>query len=209
MDDVQDGPLYRHIVEHAADVVATLDPSSGRITYISPSVRLTLGYAPEELVGTPISSLAAPGEPCGTVAALVQRVRDVEAGDQAALVVTDRLDVLRRDGAVVTLELVTTLVTGVGGRVTDAVCVARDVTGRASLETGRRPPADRPISDRPSRRAVHDLNNLLTAVLGYATFALARLAPDHPATADVRELRDAAAQAAELVRVRLARIDEP
>ena len=209
MHDVEDGPLYRQIVEHAADIIATLDPSSGRIAYVSPSVRRVLGYAPEELVGTPISGLAAPGEPSEAVPSLGERVRSVEAGDQSALVATDRLDVLRRDGAVVALELTTALVTGAGGRVTDVVCVARDITKRASIETGRLPPADRPAANRPARRAIHDLNNLLTAVLGYATFALTRLPPDHPASADVRELRDAAAQAAELVRVRLAGIDEP
>lgn len=200
--------MYRHIVEHAADIIATLDPSSGRIAYISPSVRPVLGYAPEELVGTPIGGLAAPGGPHETVPSLGQRVRSVEAGDQSALVATDRLDVLRHDGAVVALELTTALVTGAGGRVTDVVCVARDITKRASLEAGR-PPAEQSAEGRSSRRAVHDLNNLLTAVLGYATFALTRLPPDHPASADVRELRDAAAQAAELVRVRLARVDEP
>jgi PAS domain S-box-containing protein len=206
---MEDGPSYRHIVEHAADIIAMLDPSSGRIVYVSPSVRRVLGYAPEELIGTPISGLAAPGAPDETVPSLGQRVRSVEAGDQSALVATDRLDVLRHDGAVVALELTTALVTGVGGRVTDVVCVARDITTRTSVEIGRRPPADQPAEGRSSRRAVHDLNNLLTAVLGYATFALTRLPPDHPASADVRELRDAAAQAAELVRVRLARVDEP
>jgi PAS domain S-box-containing protein len=209
MKNVEDGFLYRHIVEHAADIIATLDSSSGRIVYISPSVRRVLGYTPEELVGTPIGGLAAPGGPHETVPSLDQRVRSVEAGDQSALVATDRLDVLRHDGAVVTLELTTALVTGVGGRVTDVVCVARDITRRASLETARRPPAEQSAEGRSARRAVHDLNNLLTAVLGYATFALTCLSPDHPASADVRELRDAAAQAAELVRVRLARVDEP
>ncbi|HEX7485083.1 MAG TPA: PAS domain-containing protein, partial [Vicinamibacterales bacterium] len=57
MKNVEDGPLYRHIVEHAADIIATLDPSSGRIVYISPSVRRVLGYAPDELVGTPIGPI--------------------------------------------------------------------------------------------------------------------------------------------------------
>jgi PAS domain S-box-containing protein len=207
--NVEDGPLYRHIVEHAADILATLEPSSGRIAYISPSVRRVLGYAPEELVGTPIGGLAAPGGPGEPVASLGQRVRSVEAGDQSALVATDRLDVLRRDGAVVALELTTTLVTDDGGRVTDVVCVARDITKRTSFEIGRRPQAAQPAEGRSSRRAVHDLNNLLTAVLGYATFALTRLPPDHPASADVREVRDAAEQAAELVRSRLAGVDEP
>jgi PAS domain S-box-containing protein len=209
MDHVQDGPLYRHLVEHAADIIAMIDPSSGGIAYISPSVHRVLGYAPEELVGRPIGTLAAPGDLRETIPSLGQRVRSVEAGDASAIVATDRVGVVRRDGATVTLELVTTLVTGVGGRVTDLVCVAREVTMQAARETGHRPSVDQAIAGRPDRRAVHDLNNLLTAVLGYATFALSRLPPDHPATADIRELHAAAAQAAELVRVRLAKVDEP
>jgi PAS domain S-box-containing protein len=205
---VEDGSKYRHIVEHASDIVATLEPSSGRIVYISPSVQRVLGYSPEELVGTPISGLAAPGEFSEIIPSLGPRVRSVEAGDQSALVATDRLTARRRDGAVVALELVTTLVTGVGGRVTGVVGIARDVTTRAALETAGHASADRSATGQPDRRAVHDLNNLLTAVLGYASFALTHLSPDHPATADVKELQDAAARAVDLVRARLMRVDE-
>ncbi|WP_254840825.1 PAS domain S-box protein [Natronomonas marina] len=42
--------LYRGIVEESPDIATIID-AEGTITYMSPSVRRTLGYEPEELVG--------------------------------------------------------------------------------------------------------------------------------------------------------------
>ncbi len=211
MDDAEDGSLYRSIVEHATDIIATLEPASGRITYISPSVHRALGYTPEELVGTSIGGLAGPDGSAQVIPSLEQRVRRAERGDRSALYANDLVEARRRNGDVVALELASTLVAGDGGRITGVVCIARDVTGRAALagRAGERPAGAEPAAEQPPRRAVHDLNNLLTAVLGYSTFALTRLPPDHAAAADLKEVRDAAAQAAELVRVHFARVDRP
>ncbi len=208
MDDAEDGSLYRSIVEHATDIIATLEPASGRITYISPSVHRALGYTPEELVGTPIGGLAGPDGSAQVIPSLEQRVRRAERGDRSALYANDLVEARRRNGDSVSLEMASTLVAGDGGRITGVVCIARDVTGRAA-RAGGRPAGAEPAADQPPRRAVHDLNNLLTAVLGYSTFALTRLPPDHAAAADMKEVRDAAAQAAELVRVHFARVDRP
>ncbi|MFB6250689.1 MAG: PAS domain-containing sensor histidine kinase [Halobellus sp.] len=45
-----DGTLHRRIVEELSDI-ATIIASDGRIRYVSPSVRETLGYDPAELTG--------------------------------------------------------------------------------------------------------------------------------------------------------------
>ncbi len=46
----------------------------------------------------------------------------------------------------------------------------------------------------------HDFNNLLTAIGGYSLLALNRLAPDHPARADLEEVQKAGDRAAALTR---------
>ena len=50
----------------------------------------------------------------------------------------------------------------------------------------------------------HDLNNALTTIAGYTALALAELADDHPARADVEEIRRAAARAESVTRQLLA-----
>jgi signal transduction histidine kinase len=50
----------------------------------------------------------------------------------------------------------------------------------------------------------HDFNNLLTAIIGYADIVLSTVPRDHPIHADVSEIRQAGARAAELTRQLLA-----
>jgi len=45
-----EGSLHRNLVEESSDIATIID-SDGTITYVSPAVRRTLGYEPEELVG--------------------------------------------------------------------------------------------------------------------------------------------------------------
>jgi CheY-like chemotaxis protein len=50
----------------------------------------------------------------------------------------------------------------------------------------------------------HDFNNLLTAICGYSSFALSRLAPGDPARGDIEEVMNAGERAATLTRQLLA-----
>jgi PAS domain S-box-containing protein len=52
---------FRHLIENAPDLITVVEPS-GEVRYQSPSVRRTLGYAPEELVGTSIWRLIHPDD---------------------------------------------------------------------------------------------------------------------------------------------------
>lgn len=53
-------------------------------------------------------------------------------------------------------------------------------------------------SDR--RHLVHELNNALTAISGYAEYVLARLPDDHPLRKQVAEIRNAGHRAAQAAR---------
>jgi CheY-like chemotaxis protein len=59
----------------------------------------------------------------------------------------------------------------------------------------------------------HDINNAMTTVLGFAEFAARRLSTDHPAAADLAEIRHGADRAAEIARQLLTfsrrRVEEP
>lgn len=53
--------LHRLLVEHASDLFTMVDVE-GRVLYASPSHRKVLGYAPEELVGTPVLQFVHPDD---------------------------------------------------------------------------------------------------------------------------------------------------
>lgn len=52
---------YRLIAENASDVVFELDPDF-RVTWASPSVEVVLGHKVDDLIGTDVAALAAPGD---------------------------------------------------------------------------------------------------------------------------------------------------
>ena len=112
---------YQHLIESVTDLVLSLD-REGRITYINPAVRPTLGYAPEELMGEPIDRLIHPED--RTVVEAVCELR--RRGQASPAPCTCRL--VAKDG---TLRYVQGLVhypTSESEEDTDAVVVLRDVT---------------------------------------------------------------------------------
>ncbi len=103
-------------------------------------------------------------------------------------------------------------------QVIDRGLIARDESGRACRMLGtmadvtERRRAEEQLAQAQRMEAVgrlaggiaHDLNNMLTAIVGYSTFVEQGLAGDAPARADVREIRRAADRSAALTRSLLA-----
>jgi PAS domain S-box-containing protein len=99
-------------------------------------------------------------------------------------------------------------------QVIDRGLIARDESGRACRMLGtmadvtERRRAEEKLAQAQRMEAVgrlaggiaHDLNNMLTAIVGYSTFVEQGLAGDASARADVRELRRAADRSASLTR---------
>ena len=80
----------------------------------------------------------------------------------------------------------------------------QDVTERRQLEEQLRHALKMEAVGRLTGGVTHDLNNALTAIVGYTELALAALAVDHPAREDVAEIRRAAARAESVTRRLLA-----
>ncbi|MBX9661550.1 MAG: hypothetical protein K2X00_23570 [Nitrospiraceae bacterium] len=78
--------------------------------------------------------------------------------------------------------------------------VAR-VNGRAGLLKSDEPRPD--IAAAPPR-LIHDLNNLLTSINGFADLLLAQLTPDHPARTGAEQIRLAGKRAATLLKAQSA-----
>jgi two-component system, cell cycle sensor histidine kinase and response regulator CckA len=191
---------HRLISENSGDVIWTFDLASERLTYVSPSVQRVLGYSPEELLDQPVAALVAPGSYEEALALLHERIRSFEAGDSSVQVANDQLSHVRKDGTIVPIEIVTTLVVGEGNRVREILGVSRDITQRTLLEARFREAQKMEAVGRLAGGVAHEFNNLLTGVLGYASLALRRVGPTDPLAGDLREIQAAAEQAARLTR---------
>jgi two-component system, cell cycle sensor histidine kinase and response regulator CckA len=90
------------------------------------------------------------------------------------------------------------------GRPVRMIGTAQDISGRRRLEEQLRHSQKMEALGRLAGGVAHDLNNALTTIVGYTALALAELADDHPARADVEEIRRAAARAGSVTRQLLA-----
>ena len=81
---------YRALVDNANDIVATFD-LEGRFTSVNPAVERTLGYAPQELLGMPLSRLV-PQDEMPMHEGMLQRKLDGETSTQY------EMGILAKDG---------------------------------------------------------------------------------------------------------------
>ena len=178
---------FRAMTESAVDAVVTAD-SRGNVVSWNRGARTIFGYAPDEVVGTPLERL------------IPVRSRTIEETG-AAPGLSERYG-LRRDGQEFPIEVsLASWETRQGAFVT---AIIRDVSERRQLEAQFRQAQKMESVGRLAGGVAHDFNNLLTVIGGQAALVRMRSAPDHPMRERIIVIEDAAARAAELTRQLLA-----
>jgi PAS domain S-box-containing protein len=109
-----------------------------------------------------------------------------------------------RDGSVRWVHEKADVVRDATGAAVRLVGTAQDITDRRHLEEQLRQAQKLEAIGRLAGGVAHDLNNALTAIVGYTELALNSLAVDHPARPDVDEIRRAAERAESVTRQLLA-----
>src|SRR3989304_3509869 len=113
---------FQALIENTLDLIWTIRPD-GNIAYVSPSVERTLGYKPEEFIGTAASDLVHPDDLPKVMDAIEQTFSKREP------VPLLEVRVHHRDGSWRTLEAAGSAFFDTGGAPT-SVINARDVTER-------------------------------------------------------------------------------
>jgi PAS domain S-box-containing protein len=119
---------YRLISENTGDVIWQFDLDTDQFVYMSPSVHRLLGFAPEEVMGKNMGAMLTPASMQFVSKRLPEVIAALDAGDETVRVLTHELDHVRKDGAVVPIEVVTTLLQNAAGRVDRIIGVSRDIT---------------------------------------------------------------------------------
>ncbi len=125
---------YRLIAENTSDVIWLMDISTGRFTYVSPSVERIRGYKPDEIVGQTLEHVLPPETYAWVSKALCERIARFEAGDESLRTDVAEIPQLRKDGSLIAMEVATTFITGDNGRVIMMLGVNRDITERKEAE---------------------------------------------------------------------------
>jgi len=119
---------YRLIVEHAADAMWTVDMNM-RPTYMSPSITRLLGYSVQEAMARPMQEIFTPVS-FKLVTGLLKEELGIENRDQKDLARsrTLELELIRKDGSLVPVEVKYTFLRDVQARPVEVLAIARDIS---------------------------------------------------------------------------------
>jgi PAS domain S-box-containing protein len=183
---------YRTLAETATDAIITID-EQGRIVVANGRARRTIGYAPEELIGRPLTELMPDSLRAAHVAALARyREHHERQLNWSGANMLGR----HRSGREIPIEISLTETTVSGER--RFTGIARDVSDRKRMEAQLVNAQRMEGVGRLAGGIAHDFNNLLTAIGGYADLSLEAVEPGHPLHGKLLEIRRAASRAADL-----------
>jgi PAS domain S-box-containing protein len=117
---------FRGVAERSSDIIQLTD-TTGRITYVSPSIKRILGFEPEEIVGTTPDAIVHPED----IGAVHELIRKNMAGSPGAEAMVTR--VRKKDGGYSTLEVIVSPVIK-DGVVSGMQVMGRDITDRKRIE---------------------------------------------------------------------------
>jgi len=185
----------RHLmaaIEQAAAAIIITD-AEGTIEYVNPAFEEISGFPRAEAIGRN-PRIKKSGQASDEVYQAMWR--DLTAGRRWS----GRLVNRRRDGSLYTAELSIAPVRDEGGGIVRYVAVEHDVSREVELERQLLHAQKLDAVGRLAGGIAHDFNNILTAINGYAEFAIHGLPSDSPYQTDLREILASAGRAATLTR---------
>jgi PAS domain S-box-containing protein len=154
----QSEECYRLISENTADVIWVLDPLTGRLKYVSPSVEKLSGFTPAEVMESPIPELLTPESLQlfnGLLAKYLPAILDKKSGKESFIAEVDHPC---RDGSIVHTEVTSTCTFNQQGEV-EIIGVSRNISERRRAEQDLRESEERlRLSLQAANQGLYDLN---------------------------------------------------
>ncbi|WP_018606516.1 diguanylate cyclase [Uliginosibacterium gangwonense] len=149
--------MYRLIAENTNDVIWQVDLPSLRFSYISPSIKNLRGWTAEEVIGQTVDSYLPTEVVTKVTNKLIELLVDFKANNSSSLYATTEVELPCKDGQLLPVELVATLLLDETGRPYRILGVSRNITERKANEALIHDLAFRdPLTNLPNRRLLED-----------------------------------------------------
>lgn len=189
--------LYRSVVDTSPDGIVVVD-SEGRIVFASAQALESFGLkSPEEALGRSGFDFFKEG---GRESAMARFASMLESGERTRY----DYDLFRGDGTSFVGEINASPIRDTAGIAKGVVAVIRDVTDRRQLEDRLRHARKMEAVGQLAAGVAHDLNNLLSPVLGYAELILDGVEEEARIARHAEQIQRAGLRARDLVRQLLA-----
>ena len=129
---------FRMIAENLGDVIWIYSLSSNKFSYVSPSASSLRGYSPEDVLSQSMKDILTPESYQYVLEELPKRVAEFNAGDMSTKIRTDNLDEVHKNGKIVKVEVVTTILADQNGKAASILGMSRDITRRKLVEESLR-----------------------------------------------------------------------
>lgn len=125
---------YRMISENAGDVIWVYNLASNRFSYLSPSAEKVFGYPLEEGFKMSLKDILTPQSFAAAQKRLAERLHAFEKGTNTDRVSTSIFEQIKKDGQLITTEVVTTLLANEQGKVEEILGVTHDITDKVRAQ---------------------------------------------------------------------------
>jgi PAS domain S-box-containing protein len=183
---------FRALFEEAALGIALVD-TEGRLRDSNPALQKVLGYGDEELRGMGFMEFTYPDD----AAAILDLHRGLLAGKRDQYKVESRL--VRKDGQLVQVNLVVSLIRGTGSEPELAIGLIEDITERKQAQAALIQAEKLSIAGRLAASLAHEISNPLQSVIGCLGLAEETLSDGGDVSRYLQVARDELRRAARIV----------
>ncbi len=187
----QERRLLATAVSQAAEAIVVAD-RQGTVQYVNPAVERITGYAREEVLGRPAQFLGQEPDPAIGAASVWETLA---RGDSWQ----GRVACRRKDGKGYIVASTISPIFDAAGALSAYVVVNRDVTRQQQLEADLRQSQKLEAIGTMVSGIAHEINNILTPVMGYAELLHKQLTPASPLHDYSAEIRKSVLRARDLI----------
>ncbi len=196
---------YRLLTESINDVIWTMDLELN-FQYISPAIEKLQGWTVEEAVELGIDSLLLPKNKHRALSVVKKQLALGEQSGDFNRSLTLELELNRKDGTAIWVETTASFILDDDGRPNSILGVTRDITERKraifekeqlqqKLEQSKKMEALGTLAG----GVAHDLNNVLSGIVGYPELLLMDLPEDSPLRKPIEMMQESGKKAAAIV----------